>query len=299
MIFPKYLNSGDTIGIVAPAGYIDREKITGAAETISSNRFNVSFGKYLFGKHFNFSGHDGERLKDMQDMLDNPDISAILCARGGYGLIRIIEKLNFSEFLKKPKWIIGFSDISILHAYLNHYLDVASIHGPMCKMISEQPQSYSVRTLFNLLSGQNPEYMIGNSVISEVISGKIIGGNLSIICSLIGSALDFNPSNKILFIEDIGEYHYKIDRMMHHLRISGKLDGLKALVTGQFSGLRDKNTDFGESVIDIITRNVSNSGTPFFHSIPIGHEEENYPIILNANATIYSKNNQTYLKIEE
>ncbi|NLJ06172.1 MAG: LD-carboxypeptidase [Sphingobacteriales bacterium] len=285
MIRPPVLKENDAIGIVSPSGKILPELVLNAADVLSKYGFCVETGKYVFNTHHQFAGTDGERLEDFQRMLDDPEIKAILCSRGGYGAIRIIENLDFTSFCKKPKWIIGFSDITIFHAHLNNRLNTMSIHGPMTRMIAEQPDNESVRFLMAMLKGEKLNYSIPVHPFNhkgEVI-GKLTGGNLAILTSLIGTPCDFNPDGKILFIEDIGEYLYRIDRMMWQLKLSGKLKGLKGLIVGQFTDMKDNNIPFGQTAYEIIASHLKDLDIPVVFGFPAGHEEVNWSLTSGAN----------------
>lgn len=285
MIRPPALKEGDSIGIISPSGKINPEFISKSVEVITKEGFRVVTGKNLLNTHFQYAGTDEERLYDFQQMLDNPDIRAILCSRGGYGAIRIAGKLDFSAFKENPKWVIGFSDITVIHALLNHRIGYMSIHGPMAKMIAEQPESQSVRYLFDLIRGKKLRYSFESFPLNQTgrIKGQLITGNLAVLTSLIGTDLDFDPKEKILFIEEIGEYPYRIDRMMHQLKLSGRFEGLKALIVGEFTGTDDHSSDFGKKVYEIILEHVSPFNFPVCFNFPAGHGNVNWSLISGAD----------------
>ena len=298
MIQPQYLKSGDKIGIVSPAGHISSEIVEKAAIVIESKGYEVVRGEHLKCKHHQFAGSDRDRQEDLQEMLDNQDIKVIICSRGGYGMIRLIKNLDFIAFRENPKWVVGFSDITVLHAHLNHNLNIASIHGPMLKMLAEQPESISTKMLFDILKGDSPEIKLNSKSMSgsALIEGKLTGGNLSIICSLIGTDYDFDPVGKILFIEDIGEHHYKIDRMLHQLLLSNKLTGLKAIILGQFSELKDDAEYFGEVIADMLRNKLDGEGPVIISGFPSGHEDTNLSLILNSRYQISFEEEQLVFK---
>ena len=284
MIQPQYLKSGDKVGIVSPAGHISSEIVEKAAKVIESRGYEVVRGEHLKCKHHQFAGSDRDRREDLQQMLDSQDIKAIICSRGGYGMIRLIKNLDFIAFRENPKWVVGFSDITVLHAHLNNNLNIASIHGPMLKMLAEQPESESTNMLFDILKGERTAIKLNRKFKSgrALIEGKLTGGNLSIICSLIGTDYDFDPVGKILFLEDIGEHHYKIDRMFHQLLFSNKLTGLKAIILGQFSEMKDDEEYFGEGIAEMLRNKLEGQGTLIISDFPCGHEDINLPLILNS-----------------
>jgi muramoyltetrapeptide carboxypeptidase len=297
LLKPEYLKDGDKIGIVSPAGKISSEKIVLAGKTLESWGLNVEIAQHAFGKHFQYSGKDSERIDDFQQLLDNEEISAILCSRGGYGFIRIIDKLDFTSFIKKPKWIIGFSDVTIIHSFLNNTINTCSIHGAMAKTLAEEPNGNSSIYLKNMLWGEPIKFEIPFHCLNKTgnTTGKLIGGNLAILTSLIGTPYDFKPEGKILFIEDIGEYLYRIDRMMWSLKLSGKLERLSGIIVGQFTDLKDNESPFGKTAYEIIEEHTHDLNIPICYGFPSGHENENYPLKLNSEALLTVNDNKTSL----
>lgn len=280
-IIPPYLKPGDTIGIVCPAGYMPLEKAQTCIETLSAWAFKVIPGKTL-GNQFNyFSGTDKERLHDLQRMMDDKNIDAILCGRGGYGTGRIIDKLDFSKFIKHPKWIIGFSDITILHSHLFSNYGVASLHAPMAAAFNDgEFKNQYIKSLYNALIGEKADYKIAGNILDQKGNAKgiLVGGNLSLLVNVIGSSSDIKTKNKILFIEDIGEYIYNIDRMMYQLKRSGKLDGLKGLIIGRFSDMKDTAIPFGQTTEEVIKDIVKDYNYPVSFRFPVSHDKENYAL---------------------
>ncbi|HVK97103.1 MAG TPA: LD-carboxypeptidase, partial [Flavisolibacter sp.] len=214
---PPYLKKGDTIGIVAPAGFMDLEKMQSCIDTLDTWGYNVELGKttHSYSENY-FSGTDEERLADLQAMLDNNNIKAILCARGGYGMSRIIDKIDFRKFRKKPKWIIGFSDITVLHVHIHSKYSIASLHAPMAAAFNDGAFTNPyIQSLKNTLEGEPASYECAAHEYNHTgdAKGELIGGNLALLAHLVGTPSDINTKKRILFLEDIGEYIYNVDRM--------------------------------------------------------------------------------------
>ena len=278
---PPYLKSNDQIRIVSPSGNIEPKYIVGAKKTLSSWGLNVTEGKFARTKYGRFAGTEAQRIADLQEALDDPSVNAILCSRGGYGVAQIIDKLDFSTFAKSPKWLIGFSDITILHNAISN-LGIASIHGIMAKHLTQFPaDSIHVQKCREILFGQMPTYVVPKHRLNKVgiAQGKLIGGNLSVLIGLRGSQFDLDYKNNILFIEDIAERPYHIDRMMQNLRFSGSLAQLSGLVVGQFSDC-DEDPLMKKSVAQIIASAVSEYDYPVCFNFPAGHVDNNFPLKL-------------------
>ena len=278
---PPYLKSNDQIRIVSPSGNIEPKYIVGAKKTLSSWGLNVTEGKFARTKYGRFAGTEEQRIADLQEALDDPSVNAILCSRGGYGVAQIIDKLDFSTFAKSPKWLIGFSDITILHNAISN-LGIASIHGIMAKHLTQFPaDSIHVQKCREILFGQVPTYVVPKHRLNKVgiAQGKLIGGNLSVLIGLRGSQFDLDYKNNILFIEDIAERPYHIDRMMQNLRFSGSLAQLSGLVVGQFSDC-DEDPLMKKSVAQIIASAVSEYDYPVCFNFPAGHVDNNFPLKL-------------------
>ena len=278
---PRYLMPNDQIRIVSPSGNIEPKYIVGAKKTLSSWGLNVTEGKFARTKYGRFAGTEAQRISDLQEALDDPSVNAILCSRGGYGVAQIIDKLDFSTFAKSPKWLIGFSDITILHNAISN-LGVASIHGIMAKHLTQfSPNSIHVQKCREILFGQMPTYVVPKHRLNKVGigQGKLIGGNLSVLIGLRGSQFDLDYKNNILFIEDIAERPYHIDRMMQNLRFSGSLAQLSGLVVGQFSDC-DEDPLMKKSVAQIIASAVSEYDYPVCFNFPAGHVDNNFPLKL-------------------
>jgi muramoyltetrapeptide carboxypeptidase len=282
---PPYLRSGDTIGITCPAGFMTSEEIKPAQRIMEDWGFRIRVGKTVGKRDFIFGGTDIERLADFQEMLDDPDIRAIMCARGGYGSIRIIDQLDFSKFSEKPKWIIGFSDITVIHAQLNHHLQVASIHSKMCNSFPDHPELLekehwdSIQSIQWALTGHPIDYPViyDPSNRSGLGKGVLAGGNLRTLENLAGTNSDLLTEGMILFLEDAGEYLYSIDRMFYNLKRTGKLANLNGLIIGGFRVKPDDLGDeFGRSVYNIVQERVAGYKYPVCFNFPVGHQKQNY-----------------------
>ncbi|SMO87802.1 muramoyltetrapeptide carboxypeptidase [Saccharicrinis carchari] len=297
MIHPPSLQKGDTIAIVAPAGRIDSAIIAQAGHRIAQMGYRVKLGSSLSRHHYNFSSTDYNRRSDFQQMMDDDEVKAILCTRGGYGAIRFVDELDFTGILAHPKWLIGFSDITVLHAaFLKQGL--ATIHGPMCKSFLNYTETGAdIEILFSFLQGESPQYMINTHPANRLgtTKGSLVGGNLSLLMALRGTRYDFDPRGKILFIEDVDEYLYHLDRMMLNLKLGGVLQKLSGLVVGQFTDMKDNETPFGESIEEIIYKNVKDYNYPVAFNFPAGHVETNYPLIFGEETELVVKENEVAL----
>ncbi|HZG24621.1 MAG TPA: LD-carboxypeptidase [Chitinophagaceae bacterium] len=286
-VIPPYLQQGSLIGITSPAGYITETDIQPAIQQIEGWGFKPVIGDTIGKRFFGFGGTDEERTGDLQRMLDDPSLRAIMCARGGYGSIRLIDKLNFTEFLKKPKWILGFSDITVIHNHLNFNYGIASIHSKMCNSFpydwskAEPLQADSILSIRRALSGEKMTYNVlpGSMNKAGIAEGVLVGGNLKTIETLTGSRSDLDTAGKILFVEDTGEYLYSVDRMFWNLKRSGKLSRLKALVIGGFKLKPDNpGEEFGGTLYDLVLDKVSEYDYPVCFDFPVGHQKENYAL---------------------
>ncbi len=279
---PFYLQQGDTIGIVCPAGYMAVEKAQTCIDTLQQWGYTVKIGNTLGGSSQNyFSGTDEERLQDLQQMLDDEEVKAILCGRGGYGTGRIIDNIDFRAFKKNPKWIIGFSDITVLHTHLYSNYKIASLHAPMAAAFNEEGFSNEyVLSLKNALEGRKAKYECALHDFNrrgEAV-GELVGGNLTLFSHLVGTGSDIKTKGRILFLEDIGEQLYKIDRMLYQLKRSGKLDKLAGLIIGGFTDMSDTDRPFGKTAYEIIRDIVQECDYPVCFGFPVSHEKENYAL---------------------
>ena len=278
---PPYLRPGDTIGMLCPSGYMPYEKAVTAIETLTGWGFHVSPGKTL-GHQFNyFSGTDDERLNDLQQMINDDNVKAIFCARGGYGMGRIIDKLSFKKFKKNPKWIIGYSDITVIQTHLFSKYKIASLHAPMAAAFNEgENKNQYIQSLHDALIGRRASYVCPGDDFNKKgkASGILVGGNLSLLAHLTGTSSDIKTENKILFIEDVGEYIYNVDRLMYQLRRSGKLKHLAGLIVGKFTDMKDTAIPFGQSVEEVIRDIIVEYEYPICFNFPVSHEKENYAL---------------------
>ena len=284
---PPYLKKGDIIGITCPAGYITLQEIQSAMNKIKEWGFEVKIGDTIGKKDFTFGGTDEERLKDFQQMLDDTTIKAILCARGGYGAVRIIDDIDFKKMAKHPKWIIGFSDVTVIHSHLNRNYRVASIHSKMCNSFpedwakAEPVQIESIESIRKCLAGEKMHYLFTPNPANKtgMVDGELVGGNLKTLESLSGSKSDINTKDKILFVEDTGEYLYSIDRMFWNLKRSGKLSHLKGLVIGGFKPKKDDvGEEFGKTLETIVLEKISEYNYPVCFDFPVGHQKNNFAL---------------------
>ena len=289
MIIPPYLKKGDRIGIVCPAGFMEKTKVEVCIETLTKWGFKVVVGKTV-GNQFNyFSGTDAERLSDLQTMLDDDSIKAILCGRGGYGISRIIDSIDFKKLKQHPKWIIGYSDVTLLHSHINKQLKVATIHSPMAAAFNDEGYKNNyVTSLQKAIKGSKARYSCNTNPFNKigVASGELIGGNLAMIAHTLGTKSVYNTKDKILFIEDIGEYIYNIDRMFIQLKRSGLFKNLAALIIGGFTDLKDTTIPFGKSVYDIIHEHIAEYNFPICFNFPVGHQTENYALKIGIHYTL-------------
>ena len=284
MKFPTYLKPGDTIAIVCPAGYLPAAKAKACINTLKKWGFKVTKGKTLGGKSKNyFSGSFEERLADLQNQIDDPSINAILCGRGGYGTTHLLDHIDWKKFKKNPKWIIGFSDITILHTYLLTEIGVASMHGPMANAFNEDNgiNRYTL-SLKDSLEGKPVHYTAkphAQNTYGKAIA-PMVGGNLSLLAHAVGTNADVDPRGKILFIEDVGEQLYNVERMLLQLKRAGKLSKLKGLVVGGFTSNKDTDRPFGKNIEQVIYDVVREFKFPICFGFPISHEKENVAIIV-------------------
>jgi muramoyltetrapeptide carboxypeptidase len=298
---PPYLKRGDTIGITAPAGYMAFEKVQTCIETLNDWGYHVKTGDTLYSEsNTYFSGTDEQRLADFQQLLDDPEVKAILCARGGYGVSRIIDQLNFKKFRKHPKWIIGFSDITVLHSHIYSNYKIATLHAPMAAAFNEgEFANPFVQSLKGALAGEPASYECKAHEFNKTgeAKGALLGGNLTLLAHLVGTPSDCKTKNKILFLEDVGEYLYNIDRMFLQLKRSGKLEKLAGLIIGGFTDSKDTERPFGQQVYDIIQEHVKDYKYPVCYGFPVSHEKENYA--LKVGATYALKVSETGAQLTE
>ena len=279
---PPYLKKGDTIGITCPAGYMAVGKVQTCIDALQQWGYKVITGKTVGGKSANyFSGTDEERLAELQQMLDDKNINAILCGRGGYGIGRIVEQIDFKKFKKYPKWIIGFSDITILHSHIHTNYGTATLHAPMAAAFNREGyKNEYVQSLKKVLTGKRIKYSCNTNALNRKgeARGQLTGGNLSLLAHITGTSSDIKTKGKILFIEEVGEYLYNADRMLYQLKRSGKLDKLAGLIIGGFTDMKDTERPFGKTVYEIIADMVKSYNYPVCMGFPVGHGKENYAL---------------------
>ncbi|MBN9352285.1 MAG: LD-carboxypeptidase [Chitinophagaceae bacterium] len=292
---PPYLKKGDTIGLVAPAGFMPEKKFQVCVQTLQNRGFKVKMGKTPGHQFHYFSGTDKERKNDLQKFLDDEKIKAILCVRGGYGTGRIIEDLDFKKFAAHPKWVIGFSDITVLHCHIFSNYQIPTLHAPMAGAFNKEGfKNEYVGSLFDALSGKKADYKVPAHAFNKKgkASGVLVGGNLMLFTHLIGTSSEVDTRNRILFIEDTGEYIYSVDRMMYQLKRVGKLKNLKGLIVGRFSDMKDTTIPFGQSVEEVIRDVVKEYDYPKCFNFPVGHQDENYALKVGGRySLIVEKNN--------
>jgi muramoyltetrapeptide carboxypeptidase len=286
-VIPGYLKPGDLIGITAPAGYITAEEIGPAVKKMEEWGYKIKIGETIDKRDFTFGGTDEERAKDFQQMLDDPKLKAIMCARGGYGAVRIIDKLNWEKFKAKPKWIIGFSDVTVFHSHLNKNFGIASVHSKMCNSFpddwskAEPVQVETIESIRKALSGEKMKYAATPNASNKtgIAEGVLTGGNLKMLETLAGTSSDINTAGKILFVEDTGEYMYNIDRMFWNLKRSGKLSRLKGLIVGGFKVKVDEDADdFGKTLENVVLEKVKAYRYPVCFDFPVGHQKNNFAL---------------------
>lgn len=288
MIFPAYLHKGDRIRIVSPAGKVSKDKVLGGIELLQEVGYEVLIGNHVFDRHFQYAGTDHHRLADFQEALNDPLTKAIICARGGYGSVRIVDKLDFSPLLGHPKWIAGFSDVTVFHTVMNK-LQMASVHGAMPAFYLENKRpAKSFYSLIEALTQGISNVELASHALNRDgrCSGELVGGNLSILCSLQGSPWQLDTKGKILFIEDVAEYLYHLDRMMHNLRLTGQLKDLAGLVVGGFSEMKDNESPFGKTAFEIIREAVQDYHFPVCFDFPAGHIPKNLSLIMGATYSL-------------
>jgi muramoyltetrapeptide carboxypeptidase len=288
MISPAYLAKGDKIAIVSPARSITFEEVHPSIRFFQRHDLEVVLGSYIFSRHHQFAGSDEHRCKDFQMMLDDDQIRAIVCSRGGYGTVRIIDKLDFTAFQKYPKWIVGYSDITVLHAHIHQQLGVETLHAIMPVNIKEDRQGESVQTMVNALFGKQIIYSCPKSPLSREgnAEGLLVGGNLSILYSLNGSVSELDTAGKILFLEDVDEYLYHIDRIMMNLKRAGKLAKLKGLIVGGMTKMNDNQIPYGKTANEIIADTVKEYKFPVCFDFPAGHQDTNLALILGRTVSL-------------
>ncbi|MDP1623397.1 MAG: LD-carboxypeptidase [Bacteroidales bacterium] len=286
MITPPYLKKNDKIGIVSPARSITFEEVHPAIRFFQRNNLEVILGSYIFSRQHQFAGSDEQRCRDFQQMLDDEKIRAIVCSRGGYGTVRFIDRLDFTKFLQHPKWIVGYSDVTALHAHIHRQFGIETLHATMPVNIKSEYPDETLQTMADALFGRQITHSCPGSALSRngKSEGLLIGGNLSILYSLMGSVSEPDFAGKILFLEDVDEYLYHIDRMMMNLKRAGKLGKLKGLIVGGMTKMNDNAIPFGKTANEIIADAVKEYKFPVCFDFPAGHLDTNLALIMGRKA---------------
>lgn len=300
LIRPPYLKKGDTIMILAPAGKVsDREKLNPGIALANHWGLVVFLGNHLLSQDNSFAGTDAERLEDLQRAMDDPSIKAIWAARGGYGTVRIIDDLNFEKFNRHPKWVIGYSDITVLHNKLSE-MGYESVHGqmPLTLNLEDPVQQKSIQTLHQALFGKKLHYKLQSSKNNRTgkSSGQLAGGNLSIVYSMLDSDTNLNMNGKILFIEDVGEALYHIDRMMISLKRANYFNNCSGIIVGKFKIKPNESNPFGKTLEEIVLEAAEGTDFPIIFDFPAGHIDDNRAIPLGSYADLKVSNNRSRIK---
>ncbi len=298
MITPEFLQKGDTIGILATARKADLASVQPAIKLLESWGLHVVIGKTIGKEENQLAGPDWLRATDFQEMLDNPKIKAIWAAKGGYGTVRIIDRIDFTNFKKKPKWVCGFSDMTVLHSHINN-MGIETIHSFMA--LNAGTANPEVLASFRkALFGEKLSYTIPSHEynVNGTAKGEIVGGNLSVLYSIMGSKSEVDYKGKILFIEDLDEYLYHIDRMMMNLKRNGYFDGVKAVIVGGMSSMNDNEIPWGKDALQIIQDVLKDYKFPIIYNFPAGHIKDNRTLILGKVVSIDVNKNGSVVKFE-
>ena len=297
-ISPAFLKQGDKIAITATARKVSKEEVLPAITIFKSWGLNVVVNDDLFLSENQFAGVDEIRARNFQNYIDDPSIKAVFCARGGYGTVRIIDQLNFHSFASNSKWIVGYSDITVLHSHIHTHTNVLTVHATM--PINMQPHNADEESIYSLrkiLFGENTSYQIPSHQLNKIgeAKGKLIGGNLSVLYSLLGSNSDINTVGKILFLEDLDEYLYHIDRMMMNLKRTNKLSNLSGLIIGAMSDMKDNTIPFGQTAEEVIYSHIKEFNYPVCFNFPAGHEKRNLTLKFGAEVLLKTSKDSSQL----
>lgn len=304
LIQPPYLKAGDTVAIVAPSGVLKNRtnEIDQAKSLLKSWGLEVVVGKNVFNQANHFAGTDEERRSDIQKAMDDPKISAIWCARGGYGTVRILDKLDYSKFRKNPKWVIGYSDITAWHNQV-HCEGFESIHAMMCTSLQDDNETIkeTISTFKDALFGKSLAFTLKGSKYNKTgtTSGQLVGGNLTMLHTMLGSKTSINMSGKILFIEEIGEYEYHIDRMLQSLKRAGYFDNCKGVIVGDITKVRRNTTLWGTTVEQLILDALADYNFPIAFNMPAGHEKDNRAMIFGRTIQFMVSKDQSTLVFQK
>jgi muramoyltetrapeptide carboxypeptidase len=298
MIIPPFLKAGDTVVLVCTARKFFPDDAKPAIDLLESWGLNVKLGATIGLDNFQLGGTDTERAADFQAQLDDENVKAIWCARGGYGTVRIIDSIDFTKFKKHPKWIMGFSDVTVLHSQLN-VERVASLHSIMPFTVPTAPEEVK-ETLRQALFGETISYTIPSKSydVNGTASGELVGGNISILYSLLGSKSAIDTKDKILFIEDLDEYLYHIDRMMYNLKRNGYFDNVKGIIVGSMTDMHDNEIPFGQNEVQIITEIAKDLSIPIAFQFPAGHQKDNRTLILGHQVAFEVNEKEIKLKFD-
>jgi len=282
MITPSYLKPGDLIGIVAPARKISPEEILPALEMIRARGYRLRLGEHLYAADRQFAGTDAQRAADLQRMIDDPEVRAVLCARGGYGSVRLVDRIDWSRLARDPKWIIGYSDITVFHSHIHRHLGMETLHATMPLNFAQPGVDEALSSLWKALEGSLDAYAFPAHPLNRPgkAVGQLLGGNLSVLYSLLGSPSDLDVTGKILFLEDLDEYLYHIDRMMMNFNRNGWLDRIAGLVVGGMTQMNDNSVPFGRNAEEIVREAMDRTDIPLAFGFPAGHLADNRAIIL-------------------
>lgn len=297
MLKPNPIQSGDTVYVLSTARYISQNTIKPFVEWVKSFGLEVLIGDTIGSKDNQYAGDEECRVKDFQNALDDPSVKAVFFAKGGYGSIRMVDKINWNSFVKNPKWLVGFSDMTVWHNHVNQFFGISSIHGLMATTFKNNTQE-SKDVLKDLIFGKYQDIIFtsdSQNRFTKEIEGQLIGGNLSIMYSLLGTNQGWGTNGKILFLEDLDEYLYHIDRMMKSIELAGKFKGLNGIVVGGFTDLHDNDDPFGGIASSIILEHTDKYGIPVVFGLPSGHIDNNIPLVLGAQVRISESDNQMKL----
>lgn len=297
-IQPPYLQPSDKVGLVAPAGYVNKQQLQGVAALLQSWQLRLVLGKHLYAQWGGMAGTDKQRAADLQYMIDQPSVKAIIAVRGGYGCVRLLPYINFEPLKAYPKWLVGFSDITLLHNKMAN-LCIESLHATMPALWNvPNANPLSVQSLMQALCGQLEQYELHKAQVlrTGIAEGELIGGNLSVLYSLMATEVDIDFEGKILFIEEVGEYLYHIDRMLIALQLSGRLKVLKGLIIGGIDNIKANNTPFALALQELIWEKIKAYDYPVLIDFPAGHREPNLCLILGRHIRLEIKEDRAHIQ---
>lgn len=294
---PPFLQKGDKVAVICTASKVDAEKVALGVTRLRKWGLEVIVGDTVFAQDNQYAGTDEERAMELQTMLDDPEIKAIVCGRGGYGTVRILDKISFENFIQNPKWICGYSDVTALHNHINQTLQIQTLHSVMAGAL-ESSDKKTQRSLKRALFGKKLNYKCDSHAINRTgtAEAEVVGGNLSLIYSMMGSVSQLNTDGKILFIEDIGEKYYSVDRMMMGLKRGGLLTNLKGIVVGGFTNMKDNDTPYGKTAEEIVLEHVAGFDYPVAGGFPSGHMDYNLTLVMGRTAELEVGKKKTRLR---